>query len=120
MDLKELFNEYNFSEAEKKFIGRAKTAYTSEMNQSRIVSEFILGKRIEKATKEITKSNKRLAESNKKHLIMDTHTYFCVSCCWCDSNYYSIYKIKLPKFNSKLKISMKITNIQQIQLLSHY
>lgn len=69
MDLKELFNEYNFSEAEKKFIGRAKTAYTSEMNQSRIVSEFILGKRIEKATKEITKSNKRLAESNKKHLI---------------------------------------------------
>lgn len=69
MDLKELFNEHNFSETEKRFIGNAKTSYTSEMNQSRIVSEFILGKKIENATDKIIHSNERLAESNKKHLI---------------------------------------------------
>ena len=37
------------------------------MNQSRVVSEFILGKKIETAVDKIIKSNKELAESNKRY-----------------------------------------------------
>jgi len=67
MDLQNLFSEYKFSEAEKKFIAESKTPYTSDINQSRIVSEFILGKRIEDATNKIIESNKKLAASNEKY-----------------------------------------------------
>jgi len=68
-DLNKIFKENEFSEAEKNFILKSETAVTHDMNQSRIVSEFVLGKRIEKAAKEIIDSNEKLAESNKKYMI---------------------------------------------------
>jgi len=67
MDFQKLFDEYNFSEAEKELAINSKTANTSEMNRSRVISELILNKRIEKATYDIINSNKKLAISNEKY-----------------------------------------------------
>ncbi|NQU99805.1 MAG: hypothetical protein HQ538_03635 [Parcubacteria group bacterium] len=69
MNIEKLLDEYKISNDEKTFILRSNTALTADMNQSRIVSEFILGKRIEKATDEIIESNEKLSESNKKYTI---------------------------------------------------
>lgn len=68
MDFQKLFNEYDFSDAERDLAGKSKTAYTSEMNQSRVISELVLNKRIEKAAKDIISSNESLAKSNRNHL----------------------------------------------------
>ena len=68
MNIEKLLDKYNASNDEKTFILRSNTPITADMNQSRVVSEFILGKRIEKATEEIINSNKSLAESNENHL----------------------------------------------------
>ena len=64
---KELLESYNFSDIEKKFIEESNTAVTSEMNESRIASEFILGKVIDAATDRVINSNGELAKSNEKH-----------------------------------------------------
>lgn len=68
MDFKKLFDEYNFSEAERELALNSKTANDSEMNRFRVISELVLNKRIEKATKDIIDSNEKLAKSNKNHL----------------------------------------------------
>ena len=67
MNIKDLLEKYKFSEEEKSFINQANTAVTADMNQSRIVSELILGKRIEEVANNIIKSNEKLADSNKKY-----------------------------------------------------
>jgi len=61
-DLNKIFEENQFSEAEKNFMLKSETAITHDMNQSRIVSEFILRKRIEKAAKEIIDSNEKYSK----------------------------------------------------------
>jgi len=66
-DLNKIFEENQFSEAEKNFMLKSETAITHDMNQSCIVSEFVLGKRIEKAAKEMIDSNEKLASSNEKY-----------------------------------------------------
>jgi len=67
MDVKDLLKEYKFLEKEKSFINQANTAVTADMNQSRIISEFILGKKIKNATTKIITSNEKLATSNEKY-----------------------------------------------------
>lgn len=42
-------------------------ANTAAMNQSRIVSEFILGKKIDVAVDKIVTSNKKLSKTNDRH-----------------------------------------------------
>ena len=64
MDLEKIFKEYSFSEVEKQFMRDSKTAFTKDINQSRIISEFILGKRIKRATDKIIRTNKELSASN--------------------------------------------------------
>jgi len=51
MLLTEIFNKYGFTEEEKRFMHESGTAETANMNQSRIVSEMILGKNIENAAR---------------------------------------------------------------------
>lgn len=67
MNLQDIFQEHNFSEVEKAFMKESNTATTADMNQSRIVSEFIFGKRIERVTDKIITSNERLSDSNEKY-----------------------------------------------------
>jgi len=43
------------------------TANTNEINYSRVISEFLLTKQLEKATEKILESNKFLAEAGDKH-----------------------------------------------------
>jgi len=64
MDLEKIFKEYSFSDVEKQFMRDSRTPIAKDVNQSRIVSEFILGKRIKRATDQIIKTNKELAASN--------------------------------------------------------
>ena len=68
LDINKITTQYNFSEEEKKIMNDSGTANTAAMNQSRIVSEFILGKKIETATDSIIKSNEKLTASNEKYL----------------------------------------------------
>jgi hypothetical protein len=49
MDAKALIAEYNFSAAERQLIEQANTPTTADMNQSRVLSELVLGKNIQKA-----------------------------------------------------------------------
>ena len=67
LDIKTIKAQYGFSEDEKKIMEDSGTANTAAMNQSRVVSEFILGRKIEMAVDKIIKSNEELAISNKKY-----------------------------------------------------
>lgn len=67
LDINKITTQYNFSEEEKKIMNDSGTANTAAMNQSRIVSEFILGKKIETAADSIIKSNEKLIVSNEKY-----------------------------------------------------
>jgi len=67
MDAKALIAEYNFSAAERQLIEQANTPTTADMNQSRVLSELVLGKNIQKAADAIIQSNKELALSNDEY-----------------------------------------------------
>ncbi|MEX0931851.1 MAG: hypothetical protein WDZ88_03830 [Candidatus Paceibacterota bacterium] len=67
LDINRITEQYNFSENEKKIMSDSGTANTAAMNQSRIVSEFILAKKIDIATDRMIESNKKLSESNEKY-----------------------------------------------------
>jgi hypothetical protein len=49
MDAKALIAEYTFSAAERQLIEQANTPTTADMNQSRVLSELVLGKNIQNA-----------------------------------------------------------------------
>lgn len=67
MDLK-IIDKYNFSDAEKKFMEDSRQQVTtSDINQSRIISDFILGKKIEGIAEKMITSNEKLATSNEKY-----------------------------------------------------
>lgn len=63
MNIKDVLNEHGFSDAERAFMESASTPATAEINQSQVVSQFILGKRIEKAAQDIIESNRQLSET---------------------------------------------------------
>src|SRR6266851_4740661 len=67
MDTKALIAKYDFSPAEQQLIEQANTPTTADMNQSRVLSELVLGKNIQKAADAIIQSNKDLALSNDKY-----------------------------------------------------
>jgi hypothetical protein len=67
MDTSKLFQEYSFSEAEKKFMQDSNTATTADMNKSRVVSDFVLGKKLEVITDKLIASNKVLSDSTGKY-----------------------------------------------------
>ena len=67
LDINKITTQYNFSEDEKKIMNDSGTANTAAMNQSRIVSEFILGKKIDIAVDNIIESNEKLTASNEKY-----------------------------------------------------
>lgn len=64
MDLEKIFKEYRFSDIEKQFMRDSGTSAIKDMNQSRIISEFILGKRIKRSTEAVIKTNRELSASN--------------------------------------------------------
>jgi len=67
MNIKKLTGEYGFSEDEIDFMNNSETATTADMNQSRIVSEFILGRKVVQAADKVIGSNEKLAASNEKY-----------------------------------------------------
>ena len=67
MNIEKLLDKYGASDDEKTFILRSNTAVTADMNQSRVVSEFVLGRRIEEAANKLIKSNEKLAKSNERY-----------------------------------------------------
>lgn len=58
IDVEKIAEEYKLSEVDKKIIRDSGTANTAAMNQSRVASELILGKRIEDAVNKVIESNK--------------------------------------------------------------
>lgn len=67
LDINKITTQYDFSEDERKIMNDSGTANTAAMNQSRIVSEFILGKKIGIAADRIIESNEKLTASNEKY-----------------------------------------------------
>jgi hypothetical protein len=63
MDIKDILKEHEFSDAERVFMEKSYTTITADINQSQVVSELILGKRIEKAARDIIESNRQLSET---------------------------------------------------------
>jgi hypothetical protein len=62
-----IFDDYEFSDAEKVLVDESNTAVTAKMNQSRVTSELILSKTIQKQAEALIKSNTDLAASNEKY-----------------------------------------------------
>ncbi len=67
LDYEKIFKEFEFTEAEKEFVTRINLPNVLEVRKSKIVSEIILGKKMEKVTEKIINSNKDLATSNEKY-----------------------------------------------------
>lgn len=57
----------DFSEQEMIFVKSAATGNTAGINQSRVVSDLILGKKIEAAADKMVASSKQHEESNREH-----------------------------------------------------
>lgn len=66
MDSK-ILNKFEITENEKQFISNSKTATTSDINHSRIISDIYLSKTLETITNKIITSNKLLSDSNNKY-----------------------------------------------------
>lgn len=66
-DIQKIQDRYNFSDEERLLTRLSVTSQTSDINQSRVVSELVLGKKIERATDKIVASNEKLSASNEKH-----------------------------------------------------
>ena len=66
MKLEHIFKEHEFTEAERIFMNESDTANTADMNQSRVVSELILGKRIEKSAIKLLKRMKNWRRQIKR------------------------------------------------------
>ena len=58
INVEKVVKEYNLSEIEKEIIHGSGTANTAAMNQSRVASELILGKKVEGAVDKMINSNK--------------------------------------------------------------
>lgn len=58
--------QYGFSEDEKKIMLDSGTANIAAMNQSKIVSDFILGQKVEKSADKIILSNEQISSSSEK------------------------------------------------------
>ncbi len=58
INVEKIVGEYKLSETEKEIIHGSGTANTAVMNQSRVASKIILGKKIENATDKMINSNK--------------------------------------------------------------
>ena len=65
MKLEHIFKEHEFTEAERIFMNESGTANTADMNQPRVVSELILGKRIEKSSNKVIEADEKLAAANQ-------------------------------------------------------
>lgn len=64
MNLTNITKEYDFSETEMEFLKASATGQTADINQSQIVSNFILSKRLSKMTDKLIAAEEKLAESN--------------------------------------------------------
>ena len=65
MKLENIFKEHEFTDTEQSFMLESGTAITASMNQSRVVSEFILGKRIEISSNKVVEAQGKLAATNE-------------------------------------------------------
>lgn len=63
MDLKKVLKTYRPTNEELEFIEKSKDHNTSFINQSRIISNFILGKELEKVGKKIEKTSNNIASA---------------------------------------------------------
>lgn len=62
-----ILDTLDLNEQEKLFIKESKTATTTDMNQSRIISEIYFAKKLEKVADKVIISNEKLAKSNEKY-----------------------------------------------------
>lgn len=65
--LSKIFDEFNLSDDEKKFVDYSNTATTKEMNHSRVISTLVLTKQLKQSTDRIIESNKLLAEAEDRN-----------------------------------------------------
>jgi len=63
-----ILDTLDLNEQEKLFIKESKTATTTDMNQSRIISEIYFAKKLEKVADRVIISNEKLAKSNEKYV----------------------------------------------------
>lgn len=68
MELKEICDDFGLSEKVRNFIEKGKKIEnTAYLNQFRVISEFILGAKIESVVDKMIASNEKLATSNEKY-----------------------------------------------------
>lgn len=67
MSIQRIIDHYDFTEEEKEFLRTPPAESVQKQTQSRVVSEFVLGKKIEYAADKVIESNKKLSESNERH-----------------------------------------------------
>lgn len=65
--IKNLFKEWNFSEAEQKIVEYSNTATTKDMNHSQVISTLLLAKQLKNSTNNFIESNRKLAEAEDKN-----------------------------------------------------
>ncbi|HAU0368245.1 TPA: hypothetical protein JBF73_03435 [Legionella pneumophila] len=65
--LNKIFEDWSFSEEEKKLIEYSNTATTKEINHSKVITTFLLVKQLKNSTDMIISSNGKLAESEDKN-----------------------------------------------------
>lgn len=63
----EVLDQFNLSEQEKTFLSESKTGITSDMNQSKIISDIYFIKNLEILVNKTIASNEKLAESNARY-----------------------------------------------------
>lgn len=65
--INEIFQKWEFSEAEQTVVEYANTATTKEMNHTQVISTFLLAKQLKDSTSNIIESNRKLAEAEEKN-----------------------------------------------------
>lgn len=70
VELKEICDDFELPERDRNFaekVGSNQTGQTAERDQYRVLSEFILRKKIESVVDKMIASNQKLADSNEKY-----------------------------------------------------
>ena len=78
MSFEKLYEENKFAEAEKTLAETSKSDLTEVINQTSVVSNLVLGKKIEKAVVRLIVSNKKVAKSNEIHSQVNLFISFVV------------------------------------------
>ena len=103
MPYQKIFKENNFTETEQEFVKSAcDTGYTAQLNQTRIIAELILSKRISESAEKLITSNETLASSNKKYssrLLFLTWVLVAIGLITVATMFYQIW-LSIPSFCS--------------------